>query len=186
MTIRHRGLAAACEEGIMKKHTVLAVLLALGLVLGKGISIASAAAGNASGPAAIALAGVVASHSPVMSSADRRVMARLFAGNPVSFPAGRKISVTANSIDCRISSVDIVSRRCDLAFEDRSRGDRKVSRSGPAANELFATLAAAGVGPSGAAGSTSERVTKLVCTIDPNEIQQKAGGGADCAFERAE
>jgi hypothetical protein len=163
----------------MKKRTVLAVLLALG----KGISIASAASGNTSGPAALALAGVVAPHSPVMSSADRRTMARVFAGNPVSFPGGRKISVTANSIDCRINGADIASRTCNLAFEDRRRGEQKVSRSGRAANELSATLAVAGAPPSGAAGSTFEKVTKLVCTIDPNEIRRKAGGGADCVFD---
>jgi hypothetical protein len=147
------------------------------VALGKGITIASAASGNISGPAAVALAGVVAPHSPVLSSTDRRAMARLFAGNPISFPAGRKISVTADSIDCRVSSTDIVSRTCDLTFEDRRRGDGKVSRSGRAANELFATLAAAGVASGGAIGSTVEKVTKLVWTIDPSEIQQKAGSG---------
>jgi hypothetical protein len=35
----------------------------------------------------------------------------------------------------------------------------------------------------GAAGSLIESATKLTCTIDPNEIRQKAGGGAQCAFE---
>jgi hypothetical protein len=69
---------------------------------------------------------------------------------------------------------------------NQRRGDRKVSRSGRAANEIFATLATAGVAPSGAAGSASEKVTKLVCTIDPNVIRQKAGGGADCVFEKGE
>jgi hypothetical protein len=167
---------------IIKKRTALAVLL----VLGKGISIASAASGNASGPAALALAGVTAPHSPVLSSTDRRSMARLFAGHPISFPAGRKISVTANSIDCRISSVDIASRTCELVFEDPRRGERKVSRSGSAANELFATLAVAGVTSGGAAGSIFEKVTKLVCTIDPNEMRRKAGSGADCVFEKGE
>lgn len=167
---------------IMNKRMVLAVFL----MLGKAIPIASAASGNASGPAALALAGVVAPHSPVLSSADRRSMARLFAGNPISFPAGRKISVTADSVDCRISTVDIASRTCALAFEDRRRGERKVSLAGRAANELFATLAVAGVASGGAAGSTFEKVTKLVCRIDPNEVQQRAGGGADCAFEKGE
>jgi hypothetical protein len=26
-------------------------------------------------------------------------------------------------------------------------------------------------------------VKNLVCTIDPNEIRQKSGGGADCMFD---
>jgi hypothetical protein len=157
----------------MNKRTVLVVLLMLGAE-----STASAASGRASGPAALALASVVASHSQILASADRRAIARLFAGNPISFPAGRKISITADSIGCRVSNVDIVSRTCELAF-----GDRKRSLRGREANELFATLAAAGVAPEGAAGSILQKVTKLVCTIDPNEVRDKAGGGAECVFE---
>jgi hypothetical protein len=167
----------------MKKHTTAIAVL---LTLGTGITTPSAALGNVSGPAAVALAGVIAPHSPVLSSADRRAMARLFAGNPITFPTGRKISVTANTIDCRTNTADIVSRTCDLTFEDRRRGDRKVSRSGRAANELFATLATAGVTSGGTTEPTVERVTKLVCTIDPNIIRQKAGSGADCVFEKGE
>jgi hypothetical protein len=158
----------------MKKRTVLAVLL----VLGNGTSIASAASGSAFGPAALALAGVVASHSRVLSFADRRVIAQLFAGKSISFPPGRKISINADSITCRVSNVDIISRSCELVF-----GDRKRALKGRQANELFATLLAAGVASVGAAGSIFEKVTTLICTIDPNEVQQKAGGGAQCVFE---
>jgi len=41
----------------------------------------------------------------------------------------------------------------------------------------------AGVPSDGAAGSVFESLSKLNCTIDPAEIKQKAGGGANCAFE---
>ena len=34
----------------------------------------------------------------------------------------------------------------------------------------------------GAAGSVFEGLSKLDCTIDPAEIKQKAGGGANCTF----
>jgi hypothetical protein len=160
---------------IMKKLTVLAVLL----VLGQGGSVASAASGNASGPAALALAAVVAAHSSVLASFERRAMARLFGGNSsISFPPNRKISVTADSVACRTSNVDITSRTCELAF-----GAGKRVLKGREANELFATLAVAGVASEGAAGSIIESVTKLACTIDPNEIRRKEGGGAQCAFE---
>jgi len=94
------------------------------------------------------------------------------------FPPNRKISVTADSVVCRASNVDITSRTCELAF-----GAGKRLLKGREANELTATLAAAGVAPEGAAGSIIESVTKLACTIDPNEIRQKAGGGGQCAFE---
>jgi hypothetical protein len=43
-------------------------------------------------------------------------------------------------------------------------------------------LTTAGIASEGAAGSVVESVSKLVCTVDPNEIKQKAGGGADCSF----
>jgi hypothetical protein len=160
---------------IMKKRTVLAVLFALG----QGVSTAPAASETASGPAALALAGVAAAHSSALASYDRRAMARLFGGNSaIGFPPNRKISVAADSIVCRASNVDITSRTCDLTF-----GAGKRHLKGREANELTATLAAAGVAPEGAAGSIVESVTKLACTVDPNEIRQKAGGGAQCAFE---
>jgi len=159
----------------MKKFSFLAVLL----VLGQGASTASAASGNASGPAALALAAVVASHSSVLGSYDSRAMARLFSGNSrISFPPNRKISVTTDSVVCRASNVDITSRTCELAF-----GAAKRVLKGREANELFATLAAAGVASEGGAGSLIEGVTKLTCTVDPNQIRQKEGGGAQCAFE---
>jgi hypothetical protein len=41
----------------------------------------------------------------------------------------------------------------------------------------------AGIPADGAAGSVSESLSKLSCTLDPAEIKQKAGGGASCSFE---
>jgi hypothetical protein len=35
----------------------------------------------------------------------------------------------------------------------------------------------------GAAGSIVENISKLECTIDPNEIKKKDGVGAECTFE---
>jgi hypothetical protein len=159
----------------MKKLTVLVA----SLVVGQWGATALAASASATGPAALALAGVVAIHSSVLGSFDRRAMARLFGGNSsISFPPNRMISIAADSIVCRASDVDITSRRCDLSF-----GAGKRSLGGRDANELFATLAAVGVAPEGATGSMIESVTKLACAIQPNEISLKAGGGARCTFE---
>lgn len=162
----------------MEKRTVLAGLFALGQAI-TAASPASAASANASGAAALALAGVVAGHSPVLSSTDRRVMARLFADRPVTFPADRKLTVAASSIECRISSTDIASRTCELRFDERRHGARTVGLSGRAASEVFAALTAAGAGSGEVA-----KVSALSCTIDPNEIRRRAGGGADCVFEK--
>jgi hypothetical protein len=140
---------------------------------------AFAAPGTATGPIALALAAVIAQHSPAVRAFDKRVIARLFRGNTsFGFTPNTKISVDADSLVCRVSNVDITSRSCDLSF-----GARKRKLTGREANEVGATAAAAGVPSQGAAGSSIESGSNLRCTMDPNEIMRKAGGGADCTFE---
>jgi hypothetical protein len=157
----------------MKKLMISAVALAVVQ------SSASAAPGSASGPTALALAAVIAQHSPAVRAFDKRVIARLFRGNTrFGFTPNTKISVDADSVVCRVSNVDITQRSCELTF-----GSRKRTLTGREANEVGATAAAAGVPSEGAAGSSIESISKLRCTIDPNEIMQKAGGGASCNFE---
>lgn len=156
--------------------------LALAFVAALMVPTASAKSATATGPAALALAAVVASHSTALSAAEKGAMARLLAGNGnVNFAANKKISVTANSVQCKVSNVDIVSRSCELTF-----GSGKRSVTGRDANEIYGSLAVAGVMEDGAAGTLSESVTKLMCTIDPGAIKQKGGGGADCAFTTGE
>jgi hypothetical protein len=157
----------------MKKLMISAVALAVVQ------SSASAAPGSATGPTALALAAVIAQHSPAVRAFDKRVIARLFRGNTrFGFTPNTKISVDADSVVCRVSNVDITQRSCELTF-----GTRKRTLTGREANEVGATAAAAGVPSEGAAGSSIESISKLRCTIDPNEIMQKAGGGANCNFE---
>ena len=140
---------------------------------------AFASPGTTAGPTALALAAVVAQHSPSVRAFDKRVIARLFRGNTsFGFIPNKKISVDADSVVCRVSNVDITSRSCELSF-----GPRKRTLTGREANEVGATMATAGVPAEGAAGSSIEAISKLRCTIDPNEIMQKAGGGATCTFD---
>jgi hypothetical protein len=156
------------------------------LVLAMSLALAQAAttftvaqAASASGPSALALAGVVAEHSSVLGSFDKRAVRRLFDGHSnIGFPPNRKISVKAETVSCRASDVDITSRSCELVF-----GPGKRHLTGRQANEVFATLAAAGVASEGAAGSINEAIKNLVCTLDPKVIKEKAGGGADCMFD---
>ena len=153
------------------------IFLVLFVALGQGAAVAKSI--TATGPSALALAAVVADHSTLVSAFHKRVIARLFGGNTnFGFTPNRKISVTADSIVCKTSDVDITSRSCDLTF---SVGKRSIA--GRNANELSATAAVAGATSEGAAGSMIESLSKLDCTIDPNEIMQKAGGGAQCTFE---
>ena len=125
---------------------------------------ASAAPGTATEPTALALAAVIAQHSPAVRAFDKRVIARLFRGNT---SPNTKICVDADSAVCRVTDVDITSRSCDLSF-----GSRKRTLTGREANEL------PGAPSQGAAGSSTESVSKLRCTIDLNEIVRKTGGGA--------
>jgi hypothetical protein len=106
-------------------------------------------------------------------------MARLFRGNTnFGFVANTKISVAADSVVCKTSNVDITMRSCEVTFANGKR-----ALTGSQANEISATALAAGATSEGAAGSMVENLSKLVCTIDPNEVMKKAGGGAQCTFE---
>jgi hypothetical protein len=165
------------REGNMK-YLLTRKLAALALLFFPAA--ASAAPATVTGPTALALAAVVAQHSS-LPAYDKRVMARLFAGDNIFFIAARtKVSVTADTIVCRTSNVDIAARSCELTFKTSKR-----TLKGREANELYATAATAGVSPEGAAGSNIESFSKLNCAIDPKEIRQKAGGGAACSFETA-
>jgi hypothetical protein len=141
-------------------------------------SAVSAAPATVSGPTALAVAAVLAQYSPVLNPGERKVIAGLFDGNTrMSYPL-KKLSVSADTVMCRISNVAISERSCEIAFQKGKR-----SLKGRAANEVYATLASAGVTAEGAAGSMIENVSKLSCTLDLGAIKQNAGGGADCSWQ---
>jgi hypothetical protein len=153
------------------------IVIAFFVIVGQSAAVAAPV--TASGPAALALAAVLAQNSPQLAPFDRRVIARLFRGNTnFGFVANTKISVAANSVACTTSNVDITMRSCEVTFAHGKR-----SLTGPQANEISATALTAGATSEGAAGSMIENLSNLVCTIDPNEIMKKAGGGAQCTFE---
>lgn len=138
----------------------------------------SASADTATGQRALALAALVAVNSPLLNGQDKQAMSRLFEGySDFPFPAGRKITVQADAVLCRASNVDIASRSCTLTF-----GARTTTLKGRRAHELFATIAEVGVPEDGAAGSVFEGLSRLDCTVDPAEIKQKTGSGANCTF----
>jgi hypothetical protein len=156
------------------------IVLALSLIFAQRA--ASAAPVTASGPNALALAAVVTVHSPLVRAYDKRIVARLFDGNTnFGFTPNRTISVTADSSICKTSNVDITQRSCELTFRIGKR-----TLTGREANELSATALGAGATSEGVAGSIVESISKLACTIDPNEIMKKAGGGAVCTFENGQ
>ncbi|MFB9265400.1 hypothetical protein ACFFWD_19960 [Bradyrhizobium erythrophlei] len=149
--------------------TILACSLSLA-------SVSAASAATVSGSVALALAGVVAPHSP-LPAAEKKVIAKLFGGTS-NVPYAKKITLTSDKIVCRASNVDITARSCELTFKGHTR-----TVKGREANEIFATEALAGVPSDGAAGSIFESLKNLSCTLDPKVIKDNAGGGADCSFE---
>jgi len=157
----------------MKSGKLVILMLSL---FAAGTSTASEPPATAFGPIALALAGVVAPYSN-LPPAEKKAVAALFAGQANVGFAG-KISVTADKIVCRISNVAITARSCQLTFSTKT-----LTLQGRAANELYATEALAGVPGEGAAGSAFESLSKLNCTLDPRQIGEKDGGGANCSFE---
>ena len=126
----------------------------------------------------LALAAIVAENSPVLSSAEKIVMSDLLNGNlQFQFAANKKISVQADSMVCKESNVNIASHSCELTF-----GKKLITINGRKAHELYATIVEAGVPTDGAAGTIYEGLSHLNCTINPGEIQQQDGEGADCEF----
>jgi hypothetical protein len=155
----------------------IARLAALACALLLGFA-SAAAATTVNGPAALALAGVVAQYAP-LPAANKKAVAALFKGD-TNFPYTAKISVTAEKIVCRTGNVDITARSCELTFKTAAR-----TLKGREANELYATEAMAGIPSDGAAGSNFESLSKLNCTLDPKALKQKDGSGAECTYEAA-
>jgi hypothetical protein len=151
-------------------------LAILALLLPTIAAAADAGPTTVSGPNALALAGVVALYSPLLSGDERETAAALFVGEK-DVPYTRKITITADKIVCRVSNVDLTARSCELTF----RG-KKQTIGGRRASEVFATEALAGVPSDGAAGSIFESLSNLNCTLDPKAIKQKDGSGANCTF----
>ena len=160
------------------KNSVVRIATAALLLAAFGQSAVSAAPATVTGPTALAVAGVLAPYSPLLNPGERKVIAALFNGNSrISYPK-KKLSVSADTVMCRISNVAIAERSCEITFKTG-----KPSLKGRAANELYATLASAGVTAEGAAGSMIESVSKLSCTLDLGKIKQNDGSGADCSWE---
>ena len=94
-------------------------LMAVGICCAVGelnLSPASATPAAVSGPSALALAAVVASHGSQLGSFDKRAMLRLFDGKSVVITRVNKITVAADSITCKMSDVDITARTVGTAM----------------------------------------------------------------------
>jgi len=91
------------------------------------------------GPMALAVGAVVARYSPSLSTDEKRLIAGIFDGN-VKVGDKRKLLVVAETVTCKVSNVAIAERSCELTFKKGKR-----SLKGREANEVYATLASAGI-----------------------------------------
>ncbi|MBG0809317.1 hypothetical protein IY145_07995 [Methylosinus sp. H3A] len=140
---------------------------------------AALAAATTDGSGALSLAALASKYSPTVKPAAKAALAKLADGHAkIAFPKGKTIDVVVDAVSCRASNVDITQHACELTF-----GEKKVQVAGRLAHEIFATLLEVGVPPDGAAGTIYAAVSALDCTVDPDEITQKAGGGAQCKYE---
>jgi hypothetical protein len=150
----------------------------VGLVFFSALAPAAAQTGASNGSSALALSAIVGELSPHTSVADKKLLAAYFAGRAEAPHAkGQRVAVKADAIDCRAGNVDVTSHSCELTF-----GAKKIELSGRKANELYATMIENGVMAEGAAGSSHASVTALDCIVDADEVAEKAGGGARCAY----
>jgi len=139
---------------------------------------AAAHAGASNGSNALALSAIVGEFSPQTPPPYKKLLAAYLNGRADTPHAKNlRIAVKADAIDCRAGNVDITSRACELTF-----GAKKIELSSRKANELYATLIENGVVAEGAAGSSHASIAALDCVVDADEVAEKAGGGARCAF----
>ncbi|WP_026191540.1 hypothetical protein [Methylosinus sp. LW4] len=140
---------------------------------------AAFAGSTTDGAGALSLAALVGARSPAVKPAAKAALAKLADGHAkIAFPKGQTIEVAVDSISCRASNVDITQHACELTF-----GQKKVQFVGRQAHEIFATLLEVGVPPDGAAGTIYAAASALDCAVEPDEVAQKAGGGAQCKYE---
>ncbi|MGY3406608.1 hypothetical protein ACVWZV_002721 [Bradyrhizobium sp. GM5.1] len=99
------------------------LIFACTLVLAAASGVAGASdatPAKVSGATALALAGVIAPLSSVLSGAEKKAMAMLFAANS-DIPYKKPIMVTADRIVCRAGNVDITVRNCEVTFGKKTR-----------------------------------------------------------------
>jgi hypothetical protein len=150
-------------------------VLVLALALLQAGSILAADLGPSS---QLMLAAIVAQYSPQVGTAIKQELSRLAEGDLTKPETEKDFVVSADSIDCRASDVDITSRSCIIMY-----GSKAVSLSGRSAHELFSTITEVGVSAGASAGTYTVGLSSLNCTVSPSEVSAGSGGGVHCTFK---
>jgi hypothetical protein len=119
------------------------------------------------------LAYAVASHSPLLSAAQRRAISQDFHGAPLS-RAPRVHSVVAESISCREPQRSVGGQtRCTINYTSA----RTVQLTGANARSLFRELGIVGAETEGGMMHLERTITKLTCTVDDKIAQETPSSG---------
>ncbi|MEG6507836.1 hypothetical protein V6C03_02530 [Methyloligella sp. 2.7D] len=130
---------------------------------------------------ALALTATVGELSPDLGEAQKKILASFLDGKTdFDSPKDETVSVSADEVRCHTSNVDLTVHGCELSF-----GKNTVTLNGRAAHELLATLAEEGVEPDPGAGNIWYGISKLACSVDVDQVKEKAGGGVRCTFNTA-
>lgn len=127
---------------------------------------------------ALALAELVGEQSPTLTKPEITLLQGFLDGRAgTARTKGQKVRVTAKSVICKSSDVDLTERQCELMF-----GTERVAVRGRQAEALNATLALIGLPEQGAAGSIYYGLSALDCTVDADAVARRDGSGAKCQF----
>jgi hypothetical protein len=158
----------------MKKVALSVIFAAIALAAQP----ASAAPTTTEGFGALSLATVLAQHDPLLTVADRALLAHYLAGYPQALHhAGLVIHLNTGAIACRAGDVDLAMHECTIKL-----GAHTMTLTGRNAHELYATMVEAGIPSDGAAGSIYESVNGLQCVIQADQISDESGDGAVCTY----
>jgi hypothetical protein len=146
------------------------------------ISLASAnpaAAANATGHGALALAAILGQYDPSLGPRTKAGLLRLLADK--SYGRTGTLTVDMAEATCRAGDVDLKAFNCALTY-----GTGTINLKGRQAAELYATLAEAGIPSDGAAGTIYESAKSISCNLNLTELGGPGtgdGGGAGCTYQ---
>lgn len=131
------------------------------------------------GAEALAVAALIGERSPSLSANDKTVLSHFLDGEMTfSTPSGTgTITVTAQSVTCRSSNIDLAMHSCQLNF-----GSTTITEAGTRGEALWATMIAGGVPGNPGAGSIYFSMAPVTCTVNVTQIQSGTGAGVSCTY----
>ncbi len=125
------------------------------------------------GHSALALAAVIAPSSPLLSEADKMLIAQLYDGQMRSDEV--EIVIKADALFCTSSFKNLLLHKCTLDFSGT-----KVQLFGRQSRELEMMAKFAGIDVD--ATGNSNFFQRIECRLEPSKIAKRDGSGAVCTW----